>query len=350
MKLYTGLLLFILSFSALSCKAQKNTATQEDVVADRMLLYQLPNGGWPKHLTNGKAVNYGTPITDKLQKLMAKEVKYATIDNHATVREIEALAKAYKKTNKEAYKKAVERGVNYLLEAQYENGGFPQYYPDASSYRSQVTYNDNAMINALTVLNNVSKKEEDLDFLDEKVVAQAKRAVEKGLDCILRTQVLQGDSLSIWAAQYDNVTLKPAQARNFEPVSLSTSESVGIVRFLMKQPITPEIEKAVYAAIAWFERNDIEGYRFDKATDRETGEVTRDLIPDSTSTVWARFYDISNNKPLFGDRDQRVTYNFHDVSLERRNGYAWFGDWPANLIKGNYPNWLKKVAKLKQTK
>src|SRR5690606_39736626 len=82
--------------------------------------------------------------------------------------------------------------------------------------------------------------------------SRATDAVARGVECILETQVVQGDSLTIWAAQYNEKTLQPEQARAFEPVSLSTSESVNIVRFLMKQPATPAIEKAIESAISWF--------------------------------------------------------------------------------------------------
>src|SRR5690606_24516556 len=271
------------------------------------------------------------------------------------------------------YREAAKRGVLYLLEAQYDNGGFPQYYPNKSLYRAEITYNDNAMINALVVLDKVAYGKDGFEIFDDNVLqTKAKEAVAKGVGCILKTQVKQADSLSIWAAQYDENTLQPAQARKFEPASLSTAasvglvrclmeqpaalrswaaqyddnplppaqarkvepaslstaESVGIVRFLMEQPADPAIERAVDAAVAWFKSNDIEGYRFDRTVDKKTGKLVRELVPDSSSVVWARFYDIKNNKPLFGDRDNSVTYNFDEISDERKNGYAWFGNWP----------------------
>src|SRR5690606_36355201 len=211
-----------------------------------------------------------------------------------------------------------------------------------SLYRAQITYNDNAMINALTVLDNVAKETGGFETLgDDRLKKHAVDAVARGVDCILKTQIVQDDSLTIWAAQYNQEMLQPEQARAFEPVSLSTSESVNIVRFLMKQPVTSAIEKAVEAAIRWFEVHDIEGYRFDKTKNSKTGKTVRDLVPDSTSVIWSRFYDIENNKPLFGDRDNSVTYDFSEISDERKNGYAWFGNWPAKLLEKDYPKWKK---------
>lgn len=329
--------LFVLSFVAF---AQEN---RKDSLAEKILVYQLPNGGWGKQLADKKAVNYTRPLTEELlQKIEDTDENHATIDNGATTREINMLVEAYAKTQNPDYLQAARKGVEYLLEAQYENGGFPQYYPNKSLYRAQITYNDNAMINALTVLDNLAKEINGFEVLvDGQLKKRAEDAVARGVDCILRTQVVQGDSLTIWAAQYDEETFQPEQARNYEPASLSTSESVNIVRFLMHQPVTPAIEKAIESAIRWFEVHDLEGYRFDKTTNPKTGETARDLVPDSTSVVWSRFYDIENNKPLFGDRDKSVTYDFSEISDERKDGYAWFGTWPVKLLEKDYPKWKK---------
>ncbi|NGM65500.1 pectate lyase [Sphingobacterium sp. SGR-19] len=314
----------------------------KDSLAEKVLVYQLPNGAWGKQVDK-KAVNYALPLTKELiQKIEATSEEHATIDNGATTREINILVEAYARTQNADYLNAARQGVEYLLEAQYENGGFPQYYPNKSLYRAQITYNDNAMINALTVLDNLVKEKPGFDALGEdKLKRRATDALARGIDCILKTQVVQDDSLTIWAAQYDEKTLQPEQARVFEPVSLSTSESVNIVRFLMKQPVTPAIEKAIESAIRWFAVHDLEGYRFDRKKDPKTGNTVRDLVTDSTSVIWSRFYDIENNKPLFGDRDNSVTYDFSQISDERKNGYAWFGNWPAKLLEKDYPKWKK---------
>ncbi|RZF60394.1 pectate lyase [Sphingobacterium corticibacterium] len=323
-------------------------AQEKDSLAEKVLVYQLPNGAWGKQLVDKKAVNYALPLTKELlQKIKATDEKHATIDNGATTREINILIEAYTKTQHTDYLNAARRGIEYLLEAQYENGGFPQYYPNKSLYRAQITYNDNAMINVLTVLDNLAKETAGFAALaDDRLKERAVDAVTRGIDCILKTQIIQGDSLTIWAAQYNEKTLQPEQARAFEPVSLSTSESVNIVRFLMKQPVTPAIERAIEAAVQWFEVHDLEGYRFDKTKHPKTGKTVRDLVPDSTSVIWSRFYDIANNKPLFGDRDNSVTYDFSEISDERKNGYAWFGNWPIKLLEKEYPKWKEnKVIK-----
>lgn len=321
-----------------SCYAQMPT----DSTAEKMLVYQLGNGGWPKQLEDKSVVNYANALTPALRaKIKATEDKHATFDNKATSREVVYLVKAYKKTQNKTYLKAAEKGLDYILDAQYENGGWPQYYPDQSSYRSQITYNDDAMVNVLNILQDIATQKNDFEVVNHAYINQAEKAVAKGLSCILKTQVKQNGQRAIWGAQYDKDSMLPAKARNFEPASLSTSESAGIVRFLMRiQNPSPEIRAAIAAAIKWFDTYKIVGYRFD----REKGKMAA-LIADSSSMVWARFYDLNQNVPIFGDRDNSIKSSLEELSSERRNGYAWYGSWGQKLIEKEYPKWLATNGK-----
>ncbi|MDQ7949328.1 MAG: pectate lyase [Pedobacter sp.] len=336
------ILYMVACLSFCSCAAQQGTSAnfKTDPIAEKMLVYQLPNGGWPKQLIGGSVVNYNQPLDEALlSKIKATPEKHATIDNKATSREINALVKAYKATGNTNYLKAAERGIDYLFKAQYTNGGWPQYYPDHSLYRAEITYNDDAMVNVLNIMLNIATQANDFEVVDRKYTAKAEDAVKRGVDCILKTQVQKEGKLTIWAAQYDQNSLKPAKARNFEPASLSTSESVGIVRFLMrlKNPST-EIKQAISSAVDWLVQAKIVGYRFDKLANGDKG-----LIADPSATIWSRFYDFDNNQPIFGDRDNSVKTNVADISFERRNGYGWYGTWPTNLIAKEYPKCQKTI-------
>ncbi|MBB6329949.1 PelA/Pel-15E family pectate lyase [Chryseobacterium sediminis] len=334
MKLKLSAAVFSLTTAVLSAQIK-------DTLAEKMLVYQLPIGGWSKQLDDKSVVNYNLPLDkDLLKKIKATGDDHATIDNNATSREINALIKAYSTTKNPEYLKSAEKGISYLLLMQYKNGGFPQYYPNSGLYRKQVTYNDNAMINALTVLYNVAEGKNDFDAVDSKLKEKSKIAVQKGIECILKTQVLQKGTPTIWGDQYNEITLQPDKARAFEPISLATGESVGIIRFLMLQPVTPEVEKSIKSAVKWFKQNKIEGYSYNVS--KVNGKAVRTLAEDKNSVIWARFYDINSNKPLFGDRDGSVKYNYNEVSEERRNGYSWFGDFADKLINKEYPKWLEK--------
>lgn len=314
------------------------TEVKVDTIAEKMLVYQLNNGGWPKQLQDKSVVKYELPITDALlEKIKATSPLHATIDNAATTREINALVLAFKNTGNQVYLRAAEKGIDYLLEAQYANGGWPQYYPDKSSYRAEITYNDNAMINALTVMLNIVYKANGFELVDEKYLPKAEDAVIKGIDCILKTQFVQNGKPSIWAAQYDESKLIPAKARAFEPASLSTGESVGVVRFLMKlKNPSVEVKNAIANAVTWFESTKIVGVKYDKIAEKDRG-----LVKDPEAVSWARFYDLQTNKPIFGDRDNSIKDKIEDISQERRYGYAWYGTFAQNLLAKEYPKWLK---------
>lgn len=319
--------------------AGSSFAQTKDTLAEKLLVYQLPNGAWGKQLNDGKAVNYNLPLDkDLLKKIKLTGDEHATIDNNATTREINILVKAYKTTKNQTYLSAAEKGIKYLLLMQYENGGFPQYYPNKQIYRKQITYNDNAMINALTVLHNISEGSNDFDAVDSELKLKSKTALRKGIECILKNQVLQNGVPTIWADQYDEITLQPAKARAFEPISLATGESVGIVRFLMMQPVTPEIEKAIKSAVKWFKANKIEGYSY--KVKEVNGRRVRVLEEEKGSVVWARFYDLNKNTPIFGDRDGSVKLNYNEISDERRNGYSWYIDFASKLTDKEFPKWL----------
>lgn len=336
---YLLVLLFVGYLSSTMAQTTAKNSGQIDVVAERMLAYQLPNGGWPKQLVGGGVVKYDKPLDEALMaKIKLAVNQHATIDNKATTREIVALVNAYQATANKAYLKAAEKGIAYLLEAQYANGGWPQYYPDRSLYRAEITYNDDAMVNVLNIMLNISTKSNNFELVDTSLISRANDAVKRGISCILKTQVKQDGKLTIWAAQYDQDRLVPAKARNFEPASLSTSESVGVVRFLMrlKNP-SQDVKSAIDGAISWFEKTKINGYRFDQlASGKDKG-----LIADPTSVIWARFYDFNTNQPIFGDRDNSVKTDVAAISFERRNNYAWYGTWPANLITKDYAKWKK---------
>ncbi len=327
----------LVSIALCSCATAQTIKT--DSIADKMLVYQLSNGAWPKQLKGGYVVKYETPLDDALMaKIKATTYIHATIDNEATSREINALIAAYKITTNKKYIEAAEKGIDYLFNAQYANGGWPQYYPDSSSYRAEITYNDNAIVNVLNIMLNIATQSNGYELVNKTYITKAEDALKRGLDCILKTQVKQNGKLTIWAAQYDQNTLKPAKARSFEPASLSTSESVGIVRFLMrlKNP-SPQVKSAISNAVEWFEKTKIVGYRFDKLPDVKD----RGLIKDENSIIWARFYDFDTNKPIFGDRDNSIKNSVTEISIERRYGYAWYGNFAAKLLASEYPKWRK---------
>lgn len=99
-----------------------------------------------------------------------EDVNQSTIDNNATTTEIQYLARLYQATQKEKYKEGVLKGIQYLLKAQYDNGGWPQFYPRPTGYYIQITYNDNAMVRVMQQLREIYEKQSPYTFIPDETL------------------------------------------------------------------------------------------------------------------------------------------------------------------------------------
>lgn len=314
--------------------------TEEAVrIADNVLLYQQTTGGWPKNIFIPKELT-----GEEKAKVIADKtnVNESTIDNGATSTEITYLAKVYNATGDQRYKKAVAEGLQYLFNAQYGNGGWPQFWPRPKGYYTEITYNDNAMVNVMKLLQQVYEKQKPYTFIPDSVCAKARQAFDNGITCILNTQVRQNEKLTVWCAQYDAQTLKPAKARAYELVSLSGAESDNIVLLLMsvKNP-SIEIRNALEGVIKWFEKVKIEGYKLESFINEEGKNDCKVVACTNCLPMWARFYDIDTNQPFFCDRDGIKRYNLSEIGYERRNGYSWYNNDGVKVFK-QYEKWKKE--------
>ncbi|MCB9308568.1 MAG: pectate lyase [Lewinellaceae bacterium] len=322
-----------------------STKLKIDLAADNMLIAQRNCGGWAKTLDNKtqpppyhETWDYATVNKVTSEKVLDD----CTIDNGATTREIRYLLKTYGLTMNEAYLKSAETGIRYLLEMQYEDGGFPQFYPYNKGYVTQITYNDDAMINALKVLRDVARGQEEFSTVSENLRSESKNAVEKGVSCILKTQLYHDGKLTAWAAQYDKDSYLPAKARSYEHPSYASKESVEIIKFLMdSEVINDTIKHAIQAGIAFLHEVAIhhQGYRktYNKQEHRfDDVELFDDV---EAKPIWARFYDLNTFKPIFSGRDGVIKDDIMSIDEERRRGYGWYGYWPEDLLEKEYPQW-----------
>ena len=317
-------------------------------IADKMLIAQRSIGGWSKTI-DGKTQppQYDKEWTSLFEASVKDEVgrNDATIDNHATNREILHLAKVYNTNQNEKYREAAERGIAYLLKMQYKNGGFPQFYPDSSGYRKHITFNDDALINCLKTLKAVAESKTPFEKIGDKYRKDAKRAVDCAVDVILKTQIVSRGRLTIWCAQHDYKTLQPVKARAYELPSFSGNESVKIVEFLMNlDKPTPSVKKAITSAVAFLDSIKITGLRVERIKDASQASG-QDMVvkADATApTIWARFYDLDTHKPYFCGRDGAKKASLAEIENERRVGYAWYGTWAANLLEKEFPKWQAK--------
>ena len=54
---------------------------------------------------------------------------------------------------------------------------------------------------------------------------------------------------------------------------------------------------------------------------------------------------LGTNRPIFLGRDSVVRSALSEIEYERRNGYAYYGTWPATLLATDLPRWRQKNAR-----
>ena len=309
-------------------------------LAEHLLLFQDANGGWPKN-----RIMTLTPAEEAAKRKVPDDETLTTIDNGATTGQLQFIARVHAQQPDPRYQAALERGIDYLLAAQYENGGWPQFYPLRPGYYTHITFNDDAMADVLEVLRDTAQQRPPFTTLDAARRARAAQAVERGIACILRCQIRVDGKLTAWCAQHDEKTFAPAPARKYEHSSLSGLESVGLIRFLMgEESPPPEIIAAVHAAVGWLKQVQLSGLRVEQFPDPDvpTGVDRRVVADPAAPPLWARFYEIGTNRPIFSGRDSVVHYALAEIEAERRGGYKWYVTDPQRLLEQEYPAWARK--------
>lgn len=155
----------------------------------------------------------------------------ATFDDAGTAEASIFLLRMLVEKKEARYEEPVERALSFVLDSQYENGGWPQRFPlveDAPmlhgkpDYTHQITFND-----------DVGK--ENIKFLlmhwqtlgDQRALD----AINRAMNVFLITQ--QPAPQAGWGLQHDVETLKPVGARSYEPLALVTSTTAANIRLLL---------------------------------------------------------------------------------------------------------------------
>ncbi len=304
-------------------------------IAANILSWQSEQGSWPKNLDTANE-----PYSGERSKLKG------TLDNSATTDEIRFLGRAFAATKEEKYRAAAIRGIDHILMAQYENGGWPQYSPPGNGYAKYITFNDDCMVRLMILMREISR-EERWKFVGDERQKKAADAFERGVQCILKCQIRDAKTgkLTAWCAQHDPIDFRPRPARSYELESLSGCESVGIVRLLMSiERPTPQVIAAVEGAVAWLKTARIAGIKIVEAPDEKSakGKDKRVMEDPDGPGLWARFYEIDTGRAFFCDRDGVKKYNLSEIGYERRNGYAWYGNWGEAVLR-EYADWTKRI-------
>ena len=320
-------------------------------IADVIVSFQTPAGGWSKNQPRDGALRVsGQPYAGDNSSRFSASGDFdaahdehwhyvGTLDNDATITELQFLARVITASGEDAqiYRTAFEKGVAYLFNAQFPNGGWPQVWPLEGGYHDAITYNDDAMVHAAELMSAIASGAGDYAFVPDATRRKAASARDQAIACILTTQVIVAGRRTIWGQQHDALTELPVAARNFEPDALSSSESASLLIYLMALPDpSPVIVAAVHDGVAWLRGAALHDVVWTDGGDKTAGR--RLIASPGAPDLWARYYVAATGKPIFGDRDKSLHNDVNEISLERRNGYSWFNTAPLKVFKV-YATW-----------
>jgi PelA/Pel-15E family pectate lyase len=302
-------------------------------LAESVLSFQTPSGGWSKR------VDLSQGPRRRGQSYYSENDRWsyiATIDNDATTSELRFIAQVDARRSDPRLERAFDRGLDYLIAAQFPNGCWPQIYPLAGGYHDASTFNDDAIVNALRLLGDVAAGSFPFVPADRRRAAQ--HAVDRGTDCIVAAQVTVRGRRAIWPQQCDPLTFEPVPARSYELSGLAGRESASVTRYLMSLPHPePRVVAAVLGAVDWFREHALRGFTYDD-------QVLRPVA--GGGPLWARLTEASTERPIFSNRDGLKLYDWNKL-VDRRRGYGWFGTEPAAVL-ADYPSWVARVGVSKE--
>jgi len=200
-------------------------------------------------------------------------------------------------------------GLARLLEAQHQNGGWPQVYNAPvnddrpatlrASYPATwnreyskieywwfYTFNDNTIADTIDLMFRVA---DIYAASDAQRAADYRRSAVKGADFILLAQMPEPQPA--WAQQYD-FDMHPAWARKFEPPSVTGGESQRLIRLLLQ----------IYQRTG--------DTKYLEPIPRALAYLRKSLLPDGRL---ARFYELQTNRPLYFTTDYKLVYADNDL-------------------------------------
>ncbi|QAY77463.1 pectate lyase [Sphingosinicella sp. BN140058] len=317
--------------------------TEARAVADTIVSFQTPAGGWSKNQDRAIAprrpgqrfANDAETMDPDRSNFDAPADRFwtfvGTLDNDATTTEMRFLARVAEQlpaAEAARYRASFVKGVRYLLAAQYPNGGWPQNWPLEGGFHDAITFNDNAVAHAATLLQEVAAGGARYGFVPADLRRQAARAADRGIAIIIRAQVRIGGTLAGWPQQVDPLTLAPSSARNYEPQSIASAETTDILLFLMQQPRpSSAVNAAIRGGIAWLKAKAIYNQAW-----THTPEGRKIVPQQGAGPIWSRNYSITTGQPIFGDKDKSIHDDVNFISIGRRNGYNWYVTSPQQAI------------------
>jgi PelA/Pel-15E family pectate lyase len=188
-------------------------------VADGLIAAQHPAGGW-NYLHDFAGEESAQRWYDTIGKNGWRLEEFhhyygnATFDDAGTSEASQFLLRLYLERRASRLRAPLERAILFVLDSQYENGGWPQRFPrhsEEESYIRQITFNDDVAGENIKFLLMAHQTLGD---------DRALPAIRKAMDIFLATH--QPAPQAGWSLQHDAETLAPLGARSYEPESLAT--------------------------------------------------------------------------------------------------------------------------------
>jgi len=187
---------------------------------------------------------------------------------------------------------SVELGQTFMVQSQFANGAWPQWYPLRGRYHNNYTFNDNSINDCIRVMIEAHKHYGKKKYLD---------SARRGGDFMILSQGKPPQAG--WAQQYD-LALKPSWARSFEPPGICSAATGRNIRTLIDLYLYTKDKiylKPIPPAIDWLKRSRIK------------------------PNLWGRLYEVGSNKPVYGDRrdGNKIHYEYDKISEFERTHYSW---------------------------
>jgi PelA/Pel-15E family pectate lyase len=251
--------------------------------ANALIYGQHPKGGW-HYIIDFNMTDIREFYRDVASRHQGGYEEYrhfygnCTFDDNTTQGPTQLLLNLYMETLDPKYRQPLLKALDFILEAQYPNGGWPQRYPLSfeyahhgyKDYTSNYTLNDGSLRNCMWVLIDAYER-----LGDERYFEAARRAA----DFLVLVQLPEPQAA--WCDQYD-MDLKPAWARTHEPPAILSRQTVNTVKTMLDfylytgdkrylEPVAP--------ALRWMRDSTIK------------------IMDDGTHGL-GRFYDIGTNMKL----------------------------------------------------
>jgi len=156
----------------------------------------------------------------------------ATFDDAGTAEASQLLLRVYLEKRERKYRGPLDKAIQFVLDAQYPNGGWPQRFPFVENggahghadYTPYITFNDDVAGENIEFLLYAHQA---LGSNDARLVD----AIERGMDIYVKTQ--QPMPQPAWGLQHFPDTLKPAPARTIEPQAFATHTTGTNIRSMI---------------------------------------------------------------------------------------------------------------------